>query len=185
MTYIVPALATVDGDTQAIRNSFAGILPAESLQISGMKQMQQALQTAAQQLLIQQVNADTTLPALTVSAALQVLIAQMVAGSFKVAGSTLSLTPTAGGCNVGNGPFVTSDIDGQARALQYQFHETINVANVNTTVPGGEVFLASGYVGLTDTLDSDMAEPSGQRRRGAIAGDRAHDFRFATDEWRL
>jgi hypothetical protein len=87
------------------------------------------LQATVQQLLINMANLDTPLPALTVGAALNLLIDEMVAAAAFINQGTLpavgAQTNATWVTPVGNPTFVWSAKDAAGRGLQYTFPETV------------------------------------------------------------
>lgn len=152
--FITPVLAQVDGDNANIRGTTKDLLNALATQLSstGQGALLSALQTAAQNLIIQQVNADTPLSALSVKAAMTELIAQMTTGGYYVSPNTISAAVTPGGSNVGNGVLLTSTKDGAANAVQYLFNETINLSATSIATAGAEQFTAVGAMAQSDYL---------------------------------
>ncbi|HEY2840541.1 MAG TPA: hypothetical protein VGJ26_15400, partial [Pirellulales bacterium] len=154
-TLIDTAISQVDGASVEIRNTYGGLLPALTQQIGGIDTTPQALQAAAQALLIQQVNDDTPLVSLDITTAISELITQMLAGAYYVTPCAVSASVTPGGGNVGNGVLVVSMKDANGFALENALAETIYFTPSSATQWGarGEV-AASARLSQTWPLGS-------------------------------
>lgn len=93
---------------------------------SGSGALISSLQSFASSFLIDFVNRDTTLSSKTLPVALQELIDQMADNSESVDRSTVAVTPTAGGSNVGSGKIVCGVYRSDGEVIQSIIGETIN-----------------------------------------------------------
>jgi hypothetical protein len=124
---VTDALAQVDGDIATIRNTYSGLFAALPAGQNGLTNMQQAVQTAAKNLLIAMANADTPLAQQTVPYALALLRTQMLAGGSYVNPNTVTATVTPGGSNTGNGAIVCGVRDAKGYQLDNSLAETVAV----------------------------------------------------------
>lgn len=128
-------------------------------------QLQSALQSLAQATVIQMANDDTPLAQLTLTLALQTLIAQMKAASASVQKPTISATPTAGGSNVGSGVLAVSVLGSNGVQRDYIFNETITATctadGQGTGTAGQETFAFTGPAVESNPLTWDWPLGSG------------------------
>lgn len=108
--------------------------------LSGFQSAASGLQTTLQQFardfLIFQVNADNQQPDNSLNTALVELIRQMLANSESVDASTIGVSVTPGGSNVGDGVIVTSTKRSDGLTQQNSYAETLNVAVSSDVAPG-------------------------------------------------
>lgn len=152
------ALAGVDGDTPTIRNAYSGLFAALTSGQAGLTSFQQALQRAAQNLLIAMANADTPLPQQTVPYALALVKTQMLAGGDYVSPNTLSASVTPAAGNAGNGAIVCGLRDARGFQLDNLLAETIQVACTAEAAAAGSLQL-QGAASQADALS--WAWPAG------------------------
>lgn len=115
-----------------------------------------SLQTLSQSTLVNQVNADVTLPVKSVAAAMAQLLIQ-VAGNYNVTASTLSTgSQTSVGSPVGTPIIVGTTLDGKGYGLDYAFAETFTFATTadanGTATAGNEPVLVTGKAAVSDSL---------------------------------
>ncbi|HWB13347.1 MAG TPA: hypothetical protein VG826_29245 [Pirellulales bacterium] len=157
---VTDALAEVDGDTAAIRYALQGLNAALPAGQGALTPLANALRTAAQNLLIAQVNADTPLVQQTVPYALAVLKAQMLSGGDYVSPNTVSATPAAGGSNTGNGAIVCGTRDPYGYQLDNLLAETLQVSVTAEESAGGSL-LFQGTKSQADPLNWQWPAGSG------------------------
>lgn len=153
------ALATVDGDTDAIRAALAGLLTGYPAAQNALTTFARVIQSAAQSLLITQANADTPLASQSVDDALALLKTQMLTAGDHVNPNTVSATVTPAGGNTGNGNIVVGIKDVYGNQLDNLLAETIAVAVTRNTVAGAEQLTFSGQAAVSDRLN--WAWPAG------------------------
>lgn len=124
-----------------------------------------AMKSIAENTIIQQVNDDVKLPALTLSTALTELIRQMVADSESVDANTVSASVAAGSANTGNSSVVVSLISGYGKTLEYVYDEDVVLRCTADSKTGGateyrETFTASGEAAQSDKLSWDWPKGS-------------------------
>lgn len=132
---------------------------------------QSYLKTLCEQTLIEMSNDDSKLPSKSVLNAMTNLVAQMIANSNTITYNTVSVTPSAGGSNVGNAQFVASIIDKDGKNLEYVFPETI-IAKVTSdallgATAGSEPLSFAAPAQRSDTLYWDW--PAGSGAVGTLA----------------
>jgi hypothetical protein len=94
------------------------------------------LQALASSTVIQMVNEDTPLPSATLLNALNVLISQMLSGSYYVTPPTLTIPLTTGGSNIGTPVFVLGLKRPDGLTQLNSFAETINAVTVRDAFTG-------------------------------------------------
>lgn len=122
------ALAQVDGDTPTVRATYSGLFAALTSGQASLTAVQQAVQTAAKNLLIAMANADAPLAQQTVPYALALLKSQMLASGSYVNPNTVSATVTPAAGNTGNGAIVCGTRDALGYQLDNLLAETVNVS---------------------------------------------------------
>ncbi|HEV3022171.1 MAG TPA: hypothetical protein VGX76_06875, partial [Pirellulales bacterium] len=159
------ALAQVDGDgNNLIRQSLSPLFVAWTQAQGGLTSIQKTFQTAAQALLIAQVNADTPLAALTFQNALAVLKTQMLAAGAKVTANTVTASTVAGGSNVGNGTLVAGVKDKYGFQLDNLLAEAIAVTVTSDATAGLETLQFLGAAAVADPLNNAWPGGSGCNR---------------------
>lgn len=145
------------------------------------------LQSLGQGLIIDTVNADTPVPGLTISTAMQNLILQMVSQSATIHANQVGYSVTAGGGNTGNPAIIASLIDANGKTLEYAYGETLTLQTtrdqydgstagnetISVTAPRGQVQPSlnylwpsgngynSGYSGSLTVVDPTQSNGSG------------------------
>lgn len=92
---------------------------------SAISESQTYLQKLAQGLIIDTVNADVSIPDLTIATAVRELIRQMVSQSSTIHSNGVSSTTTAGSGNTGNPAIVVSLVDSHGKNLEYAYRESL------------------------------------------------------------
>lgn len=162
---MIDALETVDADNdEQIRDAFAGLLPANNQGHSALNSYVRAIQTAAQDLLIRQVDADNPLPARTLALALPELIRQMKqATTHYVDANSVGATATQTNLD-GDGAVVLSTKDVYGVPLENLIAEDLEITVTNTTTAGRESLNVRGEEAQTDKLHSSYPQGSGGNR---------------------
>lgn len=157
-------LAQLDGDTDAIRATAAGLLTGLPQGQNALTALQNAIQTAAQNLLVTQVNADTALADQVVDDALTVLQTQMLAGGYYVNPNTVgyNVTPAAG--NAGNGAIAVGLRNARGFQLDNLLAEAIAVTVASNATPGAETLNFQGVAAVGDRLNWAWPAGSGSNR---------------------
>ncbi len=131
------------------------------------------LQTLAQGVIIDTVNADIPTPDLTITTAMQELIRQMVSQTASVHSNQVSSTVTAGGGNVGNPAIVVSLVDEHGKNLEYAYNELLVLTTTSDQFDGGtagsEVISIAAPVG-SSTPSLDYRWPSGNGFASGFTG---------------
>lgn len=152
--------AEFDGSPFAITQSIDGMHADVTTQISSFSNLLKKIQTAAQNVIINTVLADTALSAATIDAALAELIAQMEDGAYYVSSPTV----TAGGgpgTNTGDGTLVTSLLDPFGRTTLNALAESL-IASVTTgDTLGSERLQIVGSRAARDSMLYDWPKGSG------------------------
>lgn len=145
--------------------AFTSILDGLFAQVQGMQAQLGAYntnlnQTIAQQILMQQVNANSTLSTLDVPHALASLVANMTNDAYYVTTSSVaagSQTDALGVTPIGNPVIVSSVIQGNGLTLEYAFPETIAFATTadknGTATANNEPMSIIGQATISDGLN--------------------------------
>lgn len=160
-TEVEDAIETLDGANTTIRGTADEMIAAmESVQ-SSMGDLPTAIQEAAQQLLIEMVEADNPQPEKSVEQALTELRTQMLASAHYVDANTLGATATAGSGNVGDGACIVSTKAGDGRGLENLLAEDIVCQCTDKTTAGSEDWTCRGEVAEADRLSHNWPQGSG------------------------
>lgn len=151
-------LTPTDGLEQAVQ-PVTGAIPGYQTGGNGTVSL---LQSYAQNLVVEMVNADSRQSDRTLKTALATLIAQMVAASASVESSTVTITATAGGSNAGTGVLLVSKKRGDGATQESLLAETIT-ATVSGTGAAPTVGFASPSK-ASATLGADWPAGSGISR---------------------
>jgi len=146
-----------------LKKAVAGVEPGLRSMQNGMTSQMTALRTAAQNVIIETVDADATLERRDITNALVELIRQMVANNEDVDASTAAVTPSAITGN-GDGVLVASAKRADGKNAQNALAETINLECTADTSPETATFTARGEVRVTDALSHDWPGGSGISR---------------------
>lgn len=150
--------------TDKLARTTVGIAPAlQGYQTSGGS-LASALQTYAQQLLIEMVDADTRLSSRTLPAALAELIRQMIANSQSVDASTVTSTIAAGGSNNGDGKLVASKKRGDGLVQENALAEVINAKVTSDGSPETATITFAGKEAESNALSEQWPRGSGCRK---------------------
>lgn len=153
-------LAQLDGDTPSLRSTVAGVLATFPAAQTSLGAFCTAVQTAAKNLLIAMANADTPLQQQTVTYALALLKAQMLAGGDYVSPNTVGATVAAASGNKGNGTIVCGTRDKYGYPLDNLIAETIAVTVTSTAANAGTLQCA-GALAQSDPLNWSWPAGSG------------------------
>ena len=155
-------LEQYDAETPVIRAIVNSLQTTyASTQAAGLT-LAQALQTAAQNTLIEMADADNPLESRSVSAALDEVIAQMTSGSDDVDASTAALTVTAGASNNGDAPVVFGIVNGKGQNLENAYAESIMIRCTSNATEGAETGTAKGEAAAASSkLSYDWPTGSG------------------------
>lgn len=151
--------------TEALANTIAG-LPSALTQYRGSgASLAGALQTYARQLLIEMADADTPLPAKTLTEALKELIRQMLDNSASVDASSVTVAATAGGSNNGDGVLIVSKKRGDGLVQENALAETIAVKVISDASPANATLQFSGEEAEGNRLSDAWPRGSGCSRQ--------------------
>lgn len=153
-----------DGGTMTIRELVKNLPDANLAQLAAMSSINSALRVAAQAMLIQMVDDDDPQPARTVLESLAELDRQMRTGAETIKANTVSVTPAAGGSNVGTGILVASIKDGRGYNLEYALAEDVEFDLQSTTTAGAEVWRGRGENAIGDKLSQLWPGGSGSSK---------------------
>ena len=151
-------LTPTDGLEQAIQ-PVSGAIPGYQTGGNGTVSL---LQSYAQNLVVEMVNADSRQTDRTLKTALTALIAQMVAASASVESSTATITATAGGSNAGTGVLLVSKKRGDGATQESLLAETITATVSGTGAAPTVGFASPSKAG--GTLGADWPAGSGISR---------------------
>lgn len=133
---------------------------AEQLYKSGADAAVDLVKTSLQQVLIETVDADTSLPTKDLTNAIAELIKQMNTAVDSVDASTVSTTASAITGN-GNGVLVASAKRPDGKFNENMYAETIKLICTDDTSPSTATFTAYGEQSLSDKLSQDYPTGSG------------------------
>lgn len=171
-------------------NAYGVSQPLYQLQTSMPSSVNSALtflQSLAQGVIINTVDADVPLANQSINPAMQELIRQMVSQSATIHANQVSSTVTAGGGNVGNPTIVVSLLDAHGKTLEYAYSESMILTTtrdqfdgatagnetITAVAPKGSVApsssylwpsgngYASGYLGSLTVVDPTQSNGSG------------------------
>lgn len=146
-----------------LKKAVAGVEPGNRAMQSGMATLMRAMQVAAQQVIIETVEADTALDRKDITTALVELIRQMVAGAESVDASTGAASASAVTGN-GNGVMVVSAKRADGLNAENILAETIRLECTADGTPATATFTAHGDSRIQDSLSSDWPGGSGITR---------------------
>lgn len=152
-------LAQLDGDTDTIRATVAGVLSGLPQGQAALTALQKAIQTAAQNLLVAQVNADTPLATQDVAHALTVLKSQMLTAGDYVNPNTLGYTVTPAAGNAGNGAIAVGLRNARGFQLDNLLAELTQITVASNATAGSETLNFQGAAAVSDRLN--WAWPAG------------------------
>lgn len=155
--YVLAQFQNVNPDSA--RNALVASIPSALAGYQGASGgLMSSMQSFASAFLIDFVNRDTTLPGKTLQVALQELIDQMADNSESVDRSSVAVTATAGGSNVGTGVIVCATIRGDGEYIQSIIGETITATFKTSGVNAIAEFKGTP---VTTLLSQDWPDGSG------------------------
>lgn len=116
----------------------------------------QYLQSLFQGTIMDAVNADVPIPGITINAAAQELIRQMVSQSATVHANSVGSSVTAGGGNTGNPTIVVSLVDAHGKNLEYAYNEAMTFTTTRDASDGA----TAGNETITIVAPKGSVQPS-------------------------
>jgi hypothetical protein len=154
-----------DGDTAEVRAAIGGSTDQLAAWQQALTAPPNWVAGALQQTVITMINDYFPLTAKTIAAALTQLIVQMKADSKTVKANVATISPAAGGGNVGNGKLICSLVDGNGLQMEYVYAEILPLTFTNTATAGAEQASIAGTVAAPGLLATNWPLGSGSTTR--------------------